>query len=140
MDSLTPEQRSERMARIRSRDTQPEIRVRKLLFGMGYRYRLQDGSLPGKPDIVFPSRRKIVFVHGCFWHRHENCPLARIPKSRKSFWLGKLESNRLRGGGGRSALRRAGWSVATVWECELGNTERLRRRLFRFMETRGEKG
>lgn len=125
------------MSRVRSRDTGPELRVRKLLFSMGYRYRLHDRRLPGNPDIVFPGRRKIVFVHGCFWHRHANCPLARLPKSRKAFWRGKLEANRLRDGRVKSALRRAGWSVATVWECELANMERLAGRLRRFMESRG---
>lgn len=102
---------------------------------MGYRYRLHDGKLPGRPDIVLPARRKIVFVNGCFWHRHRDCPLARIPKSRKTFWLEKLEANRLRDGRARAALRRAGWSVATVWECQLANPERLASRLCRFLET-----
>ena len=137
MDTLTPAERSERMSRVRSRDTGPELRVRRLLFSMGYRYRLHDRRLPGNPDIVFPGRRKIVFVHGCFWHRHANCPLARLPKSRKVFWRGKLEANRVRDGRVKSALRRAGWSVATVWECELANMERLAGRLRRFMESRG---
>ncbi len=140
MDTLTREQRSERMSRVRSRDTKPELIVRKLLFAMGYRYRLHVASLPGKPDMVFPVRRKIIFVHGCFWHRHANCPLARLPKSRKAFWPAKLEGNRLRDGRVRAALRRDGWSVATVWECQLSDIDRLARRLRRFMETRGGRG
>jgi len=123
------------MSRVRSVDTQPELTVRKLMFAMGYRYRLHDGRLPGKPDIVLHSRRKIIFVHGCFWHRHRNCPLARIPKSRKTFWMSKLEGNRLRDGRVKAALRRAGWSVATVWECQLTNIGRLENRLRRFMES-----
>jgi len=106
---------------------------------MGYRYRLHDKKLPGKPDIVLAGRRKIVFIHGCFWHRHENCPLARIPKSRKSFWVGKLESNRRRDGRVKAALRRAGWSVATVWECQLADIARLEARLRRFIEAGGVK-
>lgn len=122
------------MSRVRSHDTKPELVVRKLLFAMGYRYRLQVGSLPGTPDIVLPVRRKIIFVHGCFWHRHANCALARLPKSRKAFWLGKLESNRLRDGRAEAALRRRGWSVAKVWECQLRDIDRLARRLRRFME------
>lgn len=134
MDTLTRDQRSELMARVRARNTKPELAVRKLLFSMGYRYRLHVKSLPGKPDIVFPSRRKIVFVHGCFWHRHANCSLSRMPKSRKTFWLGKLEGNRLRDVRVSAALRRDGWSVATVWECQLSKLDKLAARLRRFME------
>ena len=135
MDTLTPTERSVRMALVRSRDTQPELKVHKLLHAMGYRYRTHDRRLPGNPDIVFPRRRKIIFVHGCFWHRHKNCPLARMPKSRVAFWREKLEGNRRRDGRVAAVLRRAGWSVATVWECQLANMERLARRLRRFMET-----
>jgi DNA mismatch endonuclease (patch repair protein) len=137
MDTLTPDERSARMALVRGSDTKPEITVRKMLFSMGYRYRLHDKMLPGKPDIVLPSRRKIIFVHGCFWHRHENCALARMPKSRQAFWKAKLESNRLRDGRVKAALRRQGWSVATVWECQLNNVTQLEKRLRRFIETRG---
>ena len=140
MDTLTQTQRSERMSRVGSRDTKPELAVRKLLFAMGYRYCLHVGNLPGKPDMVFPVRRKIIFVHGCFWHRHANCSLARLPKSRKAFWVAKLESNRLRDGRVRAALRRDGWSVATVWECQLADVDRLARRLHRFMGTRSGRG
>lgn len=137
MDTLTPDERSARMALVRGSDTKPEITVRKMLFSMGYRYRLHDKMLPGKPDIVLPSRRKIIFVHGCFWHRHDNCALARMPKSRQAFWKAKLEGNRLRDGRVKAALRRQGWSVATVWECQLNNVTRLEKRLRRFIETRG---
>lgn len=140
MDTLTPSQRSERMSRVRSCDTKPELMVRKLLFAMGYRYRLHVASLPGKPDIVFAARRKIVFVHGCFWHRHANCALTRLPKSRKAFWLAKLEGNRRRDGRVKAALRRDGWSVATVWECQLAAPDRLARRLRRFMEAEVAQG
>lgn len=126
------------MARIRSRETKPEITVRNLLSAMGYRYRVNVQKLAGAPDIVLQARRKIVFVHGCFWHRHPGCALARIPKSHKRFWLAKLEANRLRDGRVKAALRREGWSVATVWECQLKDTERLARRLRRFIE--GAKG
>lgn len=132
---LTPDQRSLQMSRVRARDTKPEMVVRKLFTRMGYRYRLQVRNLPGKPDIVFHARRKIVFVHGCFWHRHAGCALARIPKTHKRFWKNKLEGNRLRDGRVKAALRRDGWSVATIWECQLQDTDRLARRLLRFMET-----
>lgn len=137
MDTLTPAERSERMSRVKGRDTRPEIAVRKLLFSMGYRYRLHDKMLPGTPDIVLSSRRKIVFVHGCFWHRHANCPLARLPKTRKAFWGAKLEGNRVRDGRVKAALWRMGWSVATIWECQLGNMARLESRLRRFLESGG---
>ncbi|MCF8199235.1 MAG: very short patch repair endonuclease [Sulfuritalea sp.] len=122
------------MARIRSRETKPEITVRNLLSAMGYRYSVNVQKLAGTPDIVLQARRKIVFVHGCFWHRHPGCALARIPKSHKRFWIAKLEVNRLRDGRVKAALRREGWSVATVWECQLKDTDRLTGRLRRFIE------
>ena len=98
MDTLSKAQRSERMSRVRGKDTKPELLVRRLVHGMGYRYRLHRRDLPGTPDLVFPGRRKVIFVHGCFWHRHPDpaCKLARLPKSRTDFWLPKLEGNRAR--------------------------------------------
>ena len=93
MDTLTPEQRSERMSRVRNKDTKPEMRVRRLVHSLGYRYRLHASHLPGRPDLVFKSRSKVIFVHGCFWHRHEGCPLCRMPKSRLRFWKQKLNAN-----------------------------------------------
>ncbi|HBI46414.1 MAG TPA: very short patch repair endonuclease, partial [Planctomycetales bacterium] len=96
MDSLSPEERSERMSRVRNKDTKPELVVRRLVHSLGYRYRLHSGRLPGRPDIVFAGRKKVVFVHGCFWHRHRGCALCRMPKSRLDFWAPKLEGNRRR--------------------------------------------
>lgn len=133
MDTLTTQERSERMARVRGKDTRPELIVRKLIHGMGYRYRLYGQDLPGKPDLVFPSRRKVVFVHGCFWHRHSNCALARMPKSRQEFWFPKLEANRKRDARVQAALRKAGWGLLIVWECQLRDTPRLRHRIERFL-------
>jgi DNA mismatch endonuclease, patch repair protein len=133
VDTLNPIQRSAVMARVRGRDTQPELRVRRLLHRMGYRYRLHSKNLPGKPDLVFSSRRKVVFVHGCFWHRHRNCVLARLPKSRKNFWLPKLEGNRLRDARRLRELRKLGWTPMVVWECQLRNTKALARRLTAFL-------
>jgi DNA mismatch endonuclease (patch repair protein) len=126
VDNLSPDERSEIMARVRSENSRPEIVVRKLIFGLGYRYRLHAKELPGRPDIVFRSRRKAIFVHGCFWHRHETCSLARMPKSRLGFWLPKLEGNKKRDQLNTEALLRRGWGVLTVWECQLANVERVK--------------
>lgn len=135
-DTLTPAERSARMRRIRGRDTKPELIVRQLLWGMGYRYRLQARDLPGRPDIVFRGRRLAIMVHGCFWHRHPDpaCPLARLPKSRLDFWLPKLERNRERDLANLAKLDALGWRVLLVWECELRDRERLGNTLRRFME------
>lgn len=134
-DTLTARERSRRMALVRDKDTQPELAVRRLVHRLGFRYRLHDGSLPGKPDLVFGSRRKVIFVHGCFWHRHarRGCPLARLPKSRLDFWLPKLEGNRERDKRQRAALRRLGWKVLVVWECELADSDRLESKIVGFL-------
>lgn len=132
MDTLTPAERSERMSRVRGKDTKPELLVRRLVHKMGYRYRLHVRKLPGIPDLVFPSRSKVVFVHGCFWHRHAKC--ARWPKSKLDFWQAKLEGNKKRDDKNRRALRRLGWGVAVVWECEVGDAELLAVKLQGFLE------
>ncbi|MCE1182503.1 MAG: very short patch repair endonuclease [Rhodocyclales bacterium] len=134
MDSVTPARRSEIMARVRSRDTKPEMMVRRLVHAMGYRYRLHAKDLPGKPDLVFRSREKVVFIHGCFWHRHAGCALARLPKSRQDFWLPKLDANRQRDANNERALRDAGWDVLTIWECELGDIAQLKTRIRGFLD------
>ena len=138
VDTLTRLQRGERMSRVRGKNTRPEMVVRRLIHGMGYRYRLHRRDLPGTPDIVFPSRRKLVFVHGCFWHRHPDpdCNLARLPKSRLDLWLHKLEGNRRRDEGNRAKLREMGWDVLVVWECEIGYTERIGNTIRDFLEGR----
>lgn len=119
--------RSAQMALVRGRDTKPELRVRKALHAAGLRYRLQAKDLPGRPDIVFRSRKIAIFVHGCFWHRHPdpNCRLARLPKSRQDFWLPKLTGNRERDLRNRAQLESDGWTVLEVWECETTRPERL---------------
>lgn len=133
MDTLTKAQRSERMAKIRSKNTRPELRVRQALHGLGYRYRLHRRDLPGCPDLVFPSRRKIVFVHGCFWHGHLGCKVANKPKTHGSFWSAKFKRNRSRDASNQAALVRNGWKVCTVWECETRYTAVLESRLSRFL-------
>jgi DNA mismatch endonuclease (patch repair protein) len=134
MDKVTPEQRSANMSRIRSRDTSPEMLVRRLVYGMGYRFRLHNQDLPGRPDLIFPGRRKIIFVHGCFWHGHTRCGIAHVPKSNLTYWLPKLERNKRRDASHVKALKCLGWQVLTVWECQLGNQSLLRRRLQRFLD------
>lgn len=113
--------RSAQMAKIKGRDTKPEMRVRRALHAAGLRYRLHAKGLPGKPDIILPSRMIVIFVHGCFWHRHPDpsCKLARMPKSRIDFWQKKLEGNRIRDQRNEAALRAAGWEVMVIWECEI---------------------
>lgn len=134
VDTLTPAERSTRMSLVRSKDTKPELLVRRLAHGMGFRFRLHDGSLPGKPDLVFPGRRKVIFVHGCFWHRHGKCKNTRWPKSRLDFWKPKLEKNRARDQVNRRALRKLGWRVLVVWECQIENSEGLSRRIREFLD------
>ena len=119
MDKLTPERRSGNMRSIRSKDTAPEMHLRSLLHRLGYRFRLHRPDLPGKPDIVFPSRRKIIFLHGCFWHQHEGCREGRIPDTRRCYWQPKLARTKERDCQTRKALQSAGWHVLTVWECQL---------------------
>ncbi len=121
MDRLTPDQRSANMRQIKSTGMKPELLVRRLVHGMGFRYRLHRADLPGKPDLVFPARRKIIFVHGCFWHQHPDpaCGRAHTPRSNNSYWEPKLARNVARDAASVQLLNEAGWEVATVWECEL---------------------
>lgn len=134
MDSVSPEKRSEIMARVRSKNSRPELFVRKLVFALGYRYRLHQKDLPGCPDLVFRPRRKVIFVHGCFWHRHANCALARMPKSRLEFWEPKLKGNKVRDEKNTKALAREGWKVLTIWECQIKDAKRLEQRIRRFLD------
>lgn len=126
------------MALVRSKNTSPEWIVRRIVHGMGYRYRLHVKDLPGCPDLVFRRARKVIFVHGCFWHRHADpsCNLARLPKSRLDFWKKKLDENRQRGERNAEALSTAGWNVMVVWECELRHKEQLENKLKRFLQER----
>ena len=133
-DTLTRSERSERMARVRGKDTGPERRVRRILTMLGYRYRLQYAKVPGRPDIAFPGRKKVIWVHGCFWHRHPGCQLARLPKSRLDFWKPKLEGNRSRDLRKEAELRSAGWDSLVVWECGLADEKGLEAKLKEFLD------
>jgi DNA mismatch endonuclease, patch repair protein len=134
MDTLSAACRSENMRRIRSRDTEPELVVRSLAHQLGYRFRLHRKDLPGCPDIVFPASKKVIFVHGCFWHQHHRCVDGHLPKSRKSYWVPKLDRNKQRDKENREKLRRRGWRSLVVWECETAVHEILRQRLEEFLE------
>jgi DNA mismatch endonuclease (patch repair protein) len=134
MDTLTRAERSERMALIRGRDTKPELVVRKIARSFGHRLQLHVSNLPGKPDLVFPKLRKVIFVHGCYWHRHPGCSLARLPKSKLRFWIPKLTENRRRDLRNIARLRRENWSVSVVWECRLKNPALLTKRIKKFLE------
>lgn len=119
VDRLSPEARSRLMARVRGKDTKPEMAVRRLLHSTGYRFRLHRRDLPGRPDIVLPARRKIILVHGCFWHRHTDCRYAVMPSTRVEWWSAKLNQNVERDRTAIAALKAAGWQVLVVWECEI---------------------
>jgi len=133
IDPLTSAQRSERMSRIRNADTKPEMIVRRLIHGMGYRYRLHDRKLPGSPDLVFRPRKKVIFVHGCFWHQH-GCSQYRMPRSRKDFWEPKLQTNVKRDEVAYKNLISNGWQYMVLWECQLRDIESIKRRIVSFLE------
>jgi DNA mismatch endonuclease, patch repair protein len=136
VDTFSPEKRSEIMRRVRSADTRPEIIVRKMLHRAGFRFRLKNSCLPGKPDIVLPKYRAAIFIHGCFWHRHKGCKEAAMPASNRTYWRAKFERNTKRDLRVQGELQRLGWRVFTVWECQLSprKTERLRGRITEFLD------
>ena len=121
MDNLSREKRSWNMSRIKGTDTSIEVRVRKYLFGKGFRFRKNDKRLPGKPDIVLPKYHTVIFIHGCFWHRHSGCKDATMPKTRTEFWNAKFEKNVSNDIIHQEQLRAAGWNVVILWECEINN-------------------
>ena len=138
LDTLSPHERSERMSRVRNKNTKPEMIVRRLTHSLGYRYRLHGHKLPGRPDMVFAGRKKVIFVHGCFWHRHDeqNCPLTRWPKSRLEFWVPKLEKNKQRDADNQEKLLDLGWRFLIMWECQVKDTEKLMSSVVDFLEDR----
>ena len=129
MDTLSKEKRSWNMSRIRGKDTKPEIVVRSLLHAMGYRFRLHRKDLPGKPDIVLPKYNTLIFVHGCFWHRHDGCKYAYMPKSRIEFWKKKFEGTIKRDIEHLKKLNGMGWKIQIIWECEINNIDTLKRKI-----------
>lgn len=126
MDFLDPGARSALMSRIRGRDTKPELAVRRYLHARGLRYRLNDPTLPGKPDLALKSRKVAVFVHGCFWHGHQGCNKARTPKTRAAFWLAKVTTNKARDQRVIRQLRKLGWRVFVIWQCQLDESRLAR--------------
>jgi len=132
-DHLSPQKRSWNMSLIRSSDTKPEILVRQILHSLGFRFRLHQKTLPGKPDIVLKKYKTVVFVHGCFWHQHKGCKRANIPKSNQSYWSRKLERNKKRDVMHKKDLRKLGWKTITIWECEIKNAEKLRTKLSKLL-------
>lgn len=134
MDRITKEKRSEIMSRIRGKNTSPEMIVRKLVYSLGYRYRLHGKNLPGKPDLVFAGRKKVIFVHGCFWHCHK-CKSGHLPKSRLEYWLPKLEANKRRDAENSEELIKRGWKILVLWQCEIKDISALKEAIISFLDT-----
>ena len=134
MDVFTREKRSQIMSRVSGRNTKPEIVVRSLLHDLGYRFRLHRKDLPGKPDITLPKHKKIIFVHGCFWHGHTGCSRSKRPSTNKEFWCEKLDKNIERDKETVDALRKLGWNVLIVWTCEVKDKDKLKTKLLSFLE------
>jgi DNA mismatch endonuclease, patch repair protein len=133
-DRLTQRQRSILMSGVRTKHTEPELRVRSVAQKAGYSFTLHREDLPGKPDIVFPRFKSVVFVHGCFWHRHKRCPKSALPATRQEFWTAKLSRNVVRDTENKRKLRRFGWRVLVVWECQTRDGDVVAQRLNRFLE------
>lgn len=133
IDTVSAAKRSHIMSLVKGKNTRPEMTVRRVLHAAGFRYRLHDNSLPGKPDIVFAKKRKVIFVHGCFWHRHVGCHLCRMPKTNQLFWSEKFETNVIRDGLNNDLLIASGWSVLIIWECGISDLEHLEKRLRDFL-------
>lgn len=133
MDNLTEKQRSHIMSSIRGKDTRPEMMVRRICHRLGYRFRLHRRDLPGTPDLVFPRHKKVILVHGCFWHQHSKCGSDRRPKGNREFWNAKLDRNVQRDARNIRQLRKFGWGVMIVWECQLKDINRTARRIIHFL-------
>jgi DNA mismatch endonuclease (patch repair protein) len=121
------------MRKIKDKNTSPEIAVRRLIRSLGFGYRLYDKYLPGKPDLVFKGRKKVIFIHGCFWHQHSGCNVSHIPKSNHTYWIPKLQKTKERDKKHRQELESLGWAVLLIWECELREMETLKERILYFL-------
>lgn len=135
VDNLTPEERSRLMSRVRDKNTKPEMVVRRLAHRLGYRFRLHRRDLPGSPDLVFPSKKKIIFVHGCYWHRHD-CKKATTPKTNVDFWQKKFDANTARDDRNLRDLREMGWETLVIWQCEAQRLDELADRLVHYLEAK----
>ncbi len=135
MDVFSKEKRSQIMSHVSGKNTKPELVVRSLLHKMGYRFRLHRKDLPGKPDITLPKYKKVIFVHGCFWHGHTDCPRSKRPTTNKKFWREKLDKNRERDKASVNNLKELGWDVLVVWTCEVNNVFKLKSKLLSFLES-----
>ncbi len=133
MDTVPADKRSEIMRRIKSKDTKPEIIVRRLVHSLGFRYRLHSKKLPGNPDIVFPKTRKVIFVHGCFWHQHDGCKSSHIPKTRQEYWVPKLAQTVRRDRESQLKLRELGWDILVIWECGIRDIQRVTEVITKFL-------
>jgi DNA mismatch endonuclease (patch repair protein) len=133
-DVFTPQKRARVMAAVKGKDTKPEMIVRRLAHAMGYRFRLHRKDLPGKPDLVFPGRRKVIFVHGCFWHGHDCARGSRQPKQNAEYWRAKIARNVERDAANLQALERLGWQILVIWECELKDRQALSEQLRAFLD------
>lgn len=133
MDNLDKEARSKLMAKVRSKDTATEMKVRKLVYGLGFRYRVNVRGIAGTPDMVFKKRKKVIFIHGCFWHRHDCCNGRRVPKSRINFWENKFAANIERDSRAYEQLKAEGWDYLVIWECEMKNENDLKKRILNFL-------
>jgi DNA mismatch endonuclease (patch repair protein) len=139
LDTVSARRRSQIMSRVRGKNTAPELAIRRLVHAMGFRYRLHRRDITGTPDLAFIKARKVIFVHGCFWHRHPGCPNTRTPKSNVGFWRAKLAANRRRDRANLSRLAASGWRVLVLWECEISNLNMVRFKVASFLK-RGEGG
>lgn len=136
MDIVSSDKRSAMMRGVKNKNTKPELAVRRLAHRLGYRFRLHVKTLPGNPDLVFPGRKRIIFVHGCFWHRHPNCRRATIPDANHEFWLKKLSENAVRDARVQDRLRSSGWQVLVIWACEIKDEKALAEKLIEFLGPR----
>lgn len=134
-DAFTPEQRSHIMRQVKAKNTSVEIEVRRIAWRLGYRYRLHRRDLPGIPDLAFPGKRKVIFVHGCFWHGHDCARGKRVPKSNHEYWVAKIARTKARDNANKEALQKNGWGVMIIWECEIRNKASISEKIDRFLST-----